>query len=114
MYDGLKRSVIPVIQRPTACHSISNLSNEERERAFGLSNYLSALSVNENHTLSGYIQMARLEYTLGELGYKTVNDTEKVIQYFRTALQHLERGGSDLSISKWAELVSPRTKEDTE
>ena len=41
-------------------------------------------------------------------------DTEKVIRHFRTALQHLEKGGFDLSISKWTELVSLRTKEDTE
>ncbi len=46
-----------------------------------------------------YIQMARLEYALGELEYKTTNDTEKVIRHFRTALQHLEKGGFDLSIS---------------
>ena len=51
---------------------------------------------------------------LESLEYKT-NDTEKVIRHFRTALQHLEKGGFDLSISKWTELVSLRTKEeDTE
>ena len=47
-----------------------------------------------------------VSYThLGELEYKTTNDTEKVIRHFRTALQHLEKGGFDLSISKWTELV---------
>ena len=71
-------------------------------------------AVDENYTLLDYIQMARLEYALGELEYKTTNDTEKVIRHFRTALQHLEKGGFDLSISKWTELVSLRTKEDTE
>ena len=105
MYDDLKENIILLMQHPIARRPISNLSDEEREKAFDLLNYLSTLSVDE---------MARLEYALGELEYKTTNDTEKVIRHFRTALQHLEKGGFDLSISKWTELVSLRTKEDTE
>ena len=100
MYDDLKENIILLMQHPIARRPISN--------------YLSTLSVDENYTLLDYIQMARLEYALGELEYKTTNDTEKVIRHFRTALQHLEKGGFDLSISKWTELVSLRTKEDTE
>ena len=96
MYDDLKENIILVMQHPIARRPISNLSDDE------------------NYTLLDYIQMARLEYALGELEYKTTNDTEKVIRHFRTALQHLEKGGFDLSISKWTELVSLRTKEDTE
>ena len=92
MYDDLKENIILVMQHPIARRPISNLSDEEREKAFDLLNYLSTLSVE----------------------YKTTNDTEKVIRHFRTALQHLEKGGFDLSISKWTELVSLRTKEDTE
>ena len=114
MYDDLKENIILVMQHPIARRPISNLSDEEREKAFDLLNYLSTLSVDENYTLLDYIQMARLEYALGELEYKTTNDTEKVIRHFRTALQHLEKGGFDLSKSKWTELVSLRTKEDTE
>ena len=114
MYDDLKENIILVMQHPIARRPISNLSDEEREKAFDLLNYLSTLSVDENYTLLDYIQMARLEYALGELEYKTTNDTEKVIRHFRTALQHLENGAFDLSISKWTELVSLRTKEDTE
>ena len=96
MYDDLKENIILLMQHPIARRPISNLSDEE------------------HYTLLDYIQMARLEYALGELEYKTTNDTEKVIRHFRTALQHLEKGGFDLSISKWTELVSLRTKEDTE
>lgn len=114
MYDDLKENIILLMQHPIARRPISNLSDEEREKAFDLLNYLSTLSVDENYTLLDYIQMARLEYALGELEYKTTNDTEKVIRHFRTALQHLEKGEFDLSISKWTELVSLRTKEDTE
>ena len=65
------------MQHPIARRPISNLSDEEREKAFDLLNYLSTLSVDENYTLLDYIQMARLEYALGELEYKTTNDTEK-------------------------------------
>ena len=114
MYDDLKENIILLMQHPIARRPISNLSDEEREKAFDLLNYLSTLSVDENYTLLDYIQMARLEYALGDLEYKTTNDTEKVIRPFRTALQHREKGGFDLSISKWTELVSLRTKEDTE
>ena len=114
MYDDLKENIILLMQHPIAHRPISDLSDEEREKAFCLLNYLSTLSIDENYTLLEYIQMARLEYALGELEYRTTNDTEKVIRHFRTALQYLERGGIDLSINKWTELVSLRTKEDTE
>ena len=80
MYDDLKENIILLMQHPIARRPISNLSDEEREKAFDLLNYLSTLSVDENYTLLDYIQMARLEYALGELEYKTTNDTEKVIQ----------------------------------
>ena len=114
MYDDLKENIILVMQHPIARRPISNLSDEEREKAFDLLNYLSTLSVDENYTLLDYIHMARLEYALGELDYKTNNYPDKVIRHFRTSLQHLEKGVFDLRKSKWTELVSLRTKEDTE
>ena len=114
MYDDLKENIILLMQHPIARRPISNLSDEEREKASDLLNYLSTLSVDENYTLLDYIQMARLEYALGELEYRTTNDAEKVIRHFRTALQYLEKGGFDLSIIKWTELVSLRTKEEPE
>ena len=80
----LKENIILLMQHPIARRPISNLSDEEREKAFDLLNYLSTLSVDENYTLLDYIQMARLEYALGELEYQTTNDTEKVIRHFRT------------------------------
>ena len=71
MYDDLKENIILLIQHPIARRPISTLSDEEREKAFYLLHYLSTLSVDENYTLLDYIQMARLEYALGELEYKT-------------------------------------------
>mgnify|MGYP000593485644 CR=1 FL=1 len=65
MYDDLKENIILVMQHPIARRPISNLSDEEREKAFDLLNYLSTLSVDENYTLypiktDGEIDMARL------------------------------------------------------
>lgn len=114
MYDDLKENIILLMQHPITRRPISDLSDEEQEKAYRLLNFLTNLVVDENYTLLDYIQAARLEYTLGELAYKTTNDTEKVIRHFRSALQNLEKGGFDLSIQKWTELVSLRTKEDTE
>ncbi len=50
MYDDLKENIILVMQHPIARRPISNLSDEEREKAFDLLNYLSTLSVDENYT----------------------------------------------------------------
>ena len=58
MYDDLKENIILLMQHPIARRPISNLSDEEREKAFDLLNYLSTLSVDENYTLLDYIQMA--------------------------------------------------------
>lgn len=54
MYDDLKENIILVMQHPIARRPISNLSDEEREKAFDLLNYLSTLSVDENYTLLDY------------------------------------------------------------
>ena len=81
MYDDLKENIILLMQHPIARRPISNLSDEEREKASYLLKYLSTLSVDENYTLLDYLQMARLEYALGELEYRTTNDAEKVIRH---------------------------------
>ena len=95
MYDDLKENIILLMQHPIARRPISNLSDEEREKAFDLLNYLSTLSVDENYTLLDYIQMARLEYALGELEYKTTNYTENIneigIQSVEVAKQEVEQ-----------------------
>lgn len=94
MYDDLKENIILVMQHPIARRPISNLSDEEREKAFDLLNYLSTLSVDENYTLLDYIQMARLEYALGELEYQTTNDTEKVIRHLEPPSNIWRKEGS--------------------
>lgn len=70
MYDDLKENIILVMQHPIARRPISNLSDEEREKAFDLLNYLSTLSVDENYTLLDYIQWHVLNMHLENLSIK--------------------------------------------
>lgn len=114
MYDDLKEAIILLIQHPIMHRPISDLSSEEREKAYDLLNYITVLAVDENYTLLDYIQTARLEYLLGELTYEITGNAAKALRLFRSALHNLEKGGFDLSINKWTNLVSLRTKEETE
>lgn len=114
MYDNLKEAIILLMQHSIAHRPISDLSDAEREKAYDLLNDLTNLAVDENYTPLDYIQTARLEYALGELTYRATGNTKKTIHHLRAALHSLEKGGFDLSINKWTELVSLRTKEETE
>lgn len=67
MYDDLKENIILLMQHPIARRPISNLSDEEREKASDLLNYLSTLSVDENYTLLDYIQWHVLNMHLENL-----------------------------------------------
>ena len=55
-----------------------------------------------------YIQMARLEYYLGKLSCKISCSREETALHYAGALHLLEKGGFDLGIKKWVELVSLR------
>lgn len=67
MYDDLKENIILLMQHPIAHRPISNLSDEEREKASYLLKYLSTLSVDENYTLLDYIQWHVLNMHLENL-----------------------------------------------
>ena len=66
------------------------------------------LSTEGDYTLLDYIQMARLEYYLGELSCKINCSREETALHYAGALHLLEKGGFDLGIKKWVELVSLR------
>ena len=70
-----------------------------------------AISVEEDYTLLDYIQMARLKYYLGELSCKIYSVKEDAALHYGSALHLLEKGGLDLSLKKWIELVSLRMEE---
>ena len=105
MCGDFNRIIIQLSQHPVVNKSFSDLTCTECEQAYVLINELISLSVEEDYTLLDYIQMARLKYYLGELSCKIYSVKEDA------ALHLLEKGGLDLSLKKWIELVSLRMEE---
>ena len=87
---------------------LSDLTYTECELAYALVRELIDLSTEGDYTLLDYIQMARLEYYLGELSCKINCSREETALHYAGALHLLEKGGFDLGIKKWVELVSLR------
>ena len=90
---------------------LSDLTCTECEQAYSLIRELIDLSIEEDYTLLDYIQMARLECYLGELSCKIYCTREDAALHYGSALHLLEKGGLDLSLKKWIELVSLRMEE---
>lgn len=110
MPSDFKEDIILLMQCTKLVHTpLSNLSIEDKGIAYELLNRLVNDAVDENYTMLDYMQMARLHYNLGEL----TNDlfTEKENPHYRKAVQYLAKGGIDLSLSKWLELINLRTIE---
>ena len=84
---------------------LSELSEEEKGIAYNLLNRLVDGAVDENYTMLDYMQMARLYYNLGELSNNLFGEQDK------KAIQYLAKGGIDLSMNKWLELISLRAIE---
>ena len=55
--------------------------------------------------------LSRLKYHLGELAYQLNTYNENIILHYKAPPHLLKKGEFDLSLRKWAELVSLRTKE---
>ena len=87
---------------------LSDLTYTECELAYALIRELIDLSIEGDYTLLDYIQMARLEYYLGKLSCKISCSREETALHYAGALHLLEKGGFDLGIKKWVELVSLR------
>ena len=101
MYGDFNRIVVQLTQHPVMYKPLSDLTYTECELAYALIRELIDLSIEGDYTLLDYIQMARLEYYLGKLSCKISCSREG-------ALHLLEKGGFDLGIKKWVELVSLR------
>ena len=98
------------MQSTKLLHSpLSELSEEEKGIAYELLNRLADGAVDENYTMLDYMQMARLYYNLGELSNNLFG--EKNNPHYKKAIHYLAKGGIDLSINKWLELVNLRTIE---
>ena len=107
-----KANIIRLMQHPIMNKTIDELSNSEQDSAYDLILDLIDSSEDESYTIIDYIQMARLHYVLAELTYALGGDPERIISNFSSSLRNLEKGGFDLSMNKWAELVSLRMTEE--
>ena len=108
MYGDFNRIVVQLVQHPVMHKPLSDLTYTECELAYALIRELIDLSTEGDYTLLDYIQMARLEYYLGELSCKINCSREETAHHYAGALHLLEKGGFDLGIKKWVELVSLR------
>ena len=108
MYGDFNRIVVQLTQHPVMYKPLSDLTYTECELAYALIRELIDLSIEGDYTLLDYIQMARLEYYLGELSCKISCSREETALHYAGALHLLEKGGFDLNIKKWVELVSLR------
>lgn len=88
---------------------LSELSEEELEIVYDLLNRLADGAIDENYTMLDCMQMARLYYNLGELSNYLLGEQNS--PHYRKAIHYLAKGGIDLSMDKWLELVSLRTIE---
>ena len=108
MYGDFNRIVVQLVQHPVMHKPLSDLTYTECELAYALIRELIDLSTEGDYTLLDYIQMTRLEYYLGELSCKINCSREETALHYAGALHLLEKGGFDLGIKKWVELVSLR------
>lgn len=109
MSKEFKETVIQLMQHPVMCTPLEKLPYGELQKAYDLSCELADFLEDEEYTLVDYIQMARFQFFLGRLAYTLAYDNEKIISYFKHALQYLDKGGIDLSINQWAKLLSLRS-----
>ena len=108
MYGDFNRIVVQLVQHPVMHKPLSDLTYTECALAYALIRELIELSTEGDYTLLDYIQMARLEYYLGELSCRINCSREETALHYAGALHLLEKGGFDLNIKKWVELVSLR------
>ena len=108
MISDFKENIIRLMQHPIMHKPISELTSSEQSQAYELLDSLVEASMDNSCTQVDYIQISRLHYALGELAYEQCDDPERIIKYFLSSLHSLEKGGIDLSLHKWAELVNLR------
>ena len=108
MISDFKENIIRLMQHPIMHKPISELTSSEQSQAYELLDSLVEASMDNSCTQIDYIQISRLHYALGELAYEQCDDPERIIKYFLSSLHSLEKGGIDLWLNKWAELVNLR------
>ena len=113
MISDFKENIIRLMQHPIMHKPISELTSSEQSQAYELLDSLVEASMDNSCTQIDYIQISRLHYALGELAYEQCDDPERIIKYFLSSLHSLEKGGIDLRLNKWAELVNLRQSSDS-
>jgi hypothetical protein len=108
MISDFKENIIRLMQHPIMHKPISELTSSEQSQAYELLDSLVEASMDNSCTQIDYIQISRLHYALGELAYEQCDAPERIIKYFLSSLHSLEKGGIDLRLNKWAELVNLR------
>ena len=88
--------------------SISELNVDEQEGAYLLLQRLVEHTIEERFTQMDYFQMARIAYNLGELAAILDYSKDIICSHYQTASHYLAKGGIDLSLLKWSELLSLR------
>lgn len=111
MYYDFKECIIRLMQHPIVKKPISALTDSECEQAYDLISQLVNLSVDEEYSQLNHIQLARLQCQLGALAYRLNDDREVIVKHYKDVPLLLEKGGIDLSIRKWLELVSLRIRD---
>ena len=113
MISDFKENIIRLMQHPIMHKPISELTSSEQSQAYELLDSLVETSMDNSCTQIDYIQISSLHYALGELAYEQCDDPERIIKYFLSSLHSLEKGGIDLGLHKWAELVNLRQSSDS-
>ena len=108
MSSDFKENIIRLMQHPIMHKPISELTTSEQSQAYEILDNLVEASMDDSCTQVDYVQISRLRYALGELTYVMCDNPERIIKYFLSSLHSLEKGGIDLSLNKWAELVNLR------
>ena len=113
MSNDFKENIIRLMQHPIMHKPISELTDWEQSQACEILDSLVEASMDNSCTQVDYIQISHLHYALGELAYEQCDNPERIIKYFLSSLHSLEKGGIDLGLHKWAELVNLRQSSDS-
>ena len=95
MYGDFNRIVVQLVQHPVMHKPLSDLTYTECELAYALIRELIDLSTEGDYTLLDYVQMARLEYYLGELSCKINCSREETALHYAGALHLLEKDAEE-------------------
>lgn len=111
MYKDFKEAIILLMHHPIMHTPIEEIPDMLQRQAYDLLMCINDHSTLEEYSLIDYIQMARIEFAMGELANALDFEDGRIVAHYQRAFNCLQKGGIDLSIKKWTDLVSIRTVE---